>query len=102
MPNLVRLFIRNYVIGFGLALVFTGGVLALDVAHLRHLVLHVQGGYLAAFLLFFFSGIVFAGAQTGIAVFLMAESDEPPQARGPKVATSAELVPIPVSPSDRR
>lgn len=106
MPQLVRLFIRNYAIGFVLALIFTGGILAFDIAHLRHLVLNVQGGYLAAFLLFFFSGIVFAGAQTGIAVFLMAEESEPRSPRPPRANVTVQRaearVPIPVRADDQR
>ena len=95
MPDLVRLFIRHHIIGFALAAAFTGGLLALDIAGLRHLVLHVDGGYLAAFLLFFFSGIVFAGAQTGIAVFLMAEADTPKPPKPPRNPGVAALVPVP-------
>lgn len=106
MPQLIQLFLRNYAIGFVLALIFTAGILALDVAHMRHLVTHVQGGYLAVFLLFFFSGVVFAGAQTGIAVFLMAEKDEPRAPRPPRLKVTPRaaqnFVPIPVRNDDRR
>ncbi len=92
MPDLVRLFIRHHIIGFILAFIFTAALLALDVAGLRHLVMHVDGGFLAAFLLFFFSGTVFAGAQTGIAVFLMADRDTPRRPRPPAAPAAVPVV----------
>ena len=105
MPQLVSLFLRNYAIGFLLAVVFTRPLLALDLGGLRHLVLNVQGGFLAGFLLFFFSGLVFAGAQTGIAVFLMAERDAPRPPRPPRAPVADPLealatVPVPVPVAD--
>lgn len=73
MPALVRLYVRQVLLGFGLGAVFTGLLLWLDVARLWHLVQSVPGGWLAAFLLFFFNWLVFAGVQFAIAVMGMAE-----------------------------
>ena len=79
MPKLVRLYIVNVIIGFGIAAIFLAGLLALDVAGLGHLVMHTQGGWLAGVMILVFSGTIFAGVQFGIAVMGLAERDEPPQ-----------------------
>lgn len=85
MPELVRLYIRQCFIGFLLALVFTGLLLALNVVNLWHLVTHTQGGWLAVVMLVVFNTIVFAGVQFGISVMRMAEDDTPSD-RGKKQA----------------
>ena len=72
MPELVRLYIRECLLGFALAIVFSAGLLVLNVANLGHLVTHVDGGWLAFVLLCLFNGIVFAGVQFGITVMQMA------------------------------
>lgn len=79
MPELVRLYIRNIIIGFVLALIFTATLIALDVASLRHLVTHTQGGVIAVIMLVVFNTIVFAGVQFAIAIMRMAEDDSPPR-----------------------
>ena len=73
MPRLVRLYIRQVLIGFALAAVFTGLLVWQDVAGLRHLILDTADGPLAAFLLVVFNGIVFSGVQFGIAIMRLAE-----------------------------
>lgn len=78
MPELVQLYIRNIFYGFLLALAFTVLLIGLDVAHLRHLVMAVKGGWLAVLMLIVFNTIVFAGVQFAIAVMRMAEKEEPP------------------------
>lgn len=75
MPKLVRLYIVNVAIGFGLACLFTALLIALDVAHLRHLVLSTQGGWLAVVMMVVFNTIVFAGVQFAIAVMRLAEPE---------------------------
>lgn len=73
MPKLVRLYVVHSLVGFVLAGVFTALLLAADIAGLRHLVTHTEDGPLAVLLLVVFNGIVFSGAQFGIAVMRMAE-----------------------------
>jgi len=73
MPKLVRLYIRHTIIGFGVSAVFVALLFWFDVAGLWHLVTHTDGGWLAAALLVVFNGIVFSGAQFGIAIMGMAE-----------------------------
>ena len=73
MPKLIRLYIVNVLIGFALALAFVIGLVWLDVAHLRHLILETDSGPLAFALLVLSNGVVFAGVQFGIAVMRLAE-----------------------------
>lgn len=76
LPPLIRLYIRQCLIGFALAAVFVGLLLGFDIAGLRGLVLTTRGGWLAVFLLWFFNGLVFAGAQFGISIMRMAEASD--------------------------
>lgn len=80
LPRLVRLYISQVLMGFGLSGVFVGLLLGLDVAHLRTLMLATQGGAIAAFMLFFFNGLVFAGVQFAMTIMRMAE----PEDKGPR------------------
>lgn len=91
MPELVRLYIRHVLIGFGLAAAFTALLLWFDVAGLWHLVTHTAEGPLAAGLLVAFNGIVFSGVQFGIAVMRMA--DDTPSGGTPRSAVP-DLVPV--------
>jgi len=75
VPKLIRLYIVNVLIGFALALVFVTGLVWLDVANLRHLIMDTAGGPLALILLVLSNGVVFAGVQFGIAVMRLAEDD---------------------------
>ena len=47
-----------------------------NVANLRHLVVNVEGGTLAFWLLAFFSGSVFGGAHIAITVMMMAGKED--------------------------
>lgn len=96
MPKLIRLYIQNVAIGFGLAGLFLGVLLALDVAGLRHLILGSSSGWLAGVMIFMFSGSIFAGVQFGIAVMAMAERDDHPRG-GTRRPVGRIPVPIPVT-----
>ena len=76
MPPLVRLYIRQCVIGFALSAVFVGMLFAFDVANLWSLVSNSDVGWIAALMLFFGNGIVFAGVQFGITVMRMGEKED--------------------------
>jgi hypothetical protein len=76
MPELVRLYIRQCLIGFALSGVFVALLLGFDVAGLRRLVIATEGGFLAVFLLFFFNGLVFAGVQFGMTIMRMARPED--------------------------
>ena len=97
MPELVRMYVRHVAIGFALSAVFVGALLWGNVLNLQHLILNTSGGFLAAFLLWFFNGLVFAGAQFGIAVMNMAEpepDDGGHSAPEPLFDPSARPVPV--------
>ena len=74
MPMMVRVYIRSVVIGAALACCFVAALMALDVAHLRHLILNSSVGWLAVIMLIVFNTIVFAGVQFAITVTGQAES----------------------------
>lgn len=91
LPRVVRVYVASCLIGFVLAAVFSVLLIGFNVGGLRHLVTTVEGGGLAAFLLFFFNGIVFSGVQFGITVMSI-ESQPPEKPRGKKWAQA----PLPV------
>jgi len=77
MPQLVRLYIKNVLIGFAIAGAFVGMVLWFNLGNMWHLVSSSDIGLLAVFVLWFCNGVVFAGVQFGIAVMAMKEDDGP-------------------------
>ena len=76
MPNLVRLYIRECLLGFAIAILFSMALVILNVANLGHLVSEVEGGWLAFIMLCVFNGIVFAGVQFGITVMRLGSASE--------------------------
>lgn len=99
MPKLVRLYIVNIAIGFGLSAVFLGVLLGLDVAGLRHLILETEMGWLAGLMIFVFSGSIFAGVQFGIAVMGLADRYDTPRGG---LRQQAALVPVRVAAPVRK
>lgn len=87
MPKLIQLYIVNCAIGFAIAAAFVAGLLALDVANLRHLIFGSSMGWLAAAMLVVSNGVVFAGVQFAIAVMRMAAPED-----GPRGGTKAPVV----------
>ncbi len=79
MPELIKLYIRNVAIGFGIAAGFVTGLLWFDVMGLWQLVSGSSSGVLAVFMLWFMNGIVFAGVQFAWAVMALAEDDNGPR-----------------------
>lgn len=73
MPKLVKLYIRNVLIGFAIAAAFVAMLLWFNVMNIWHLVTNSEAGVLAVFLLWFMHGIVFAGVQFAWAVMALAE-----------------------------
>lgn len=98
MPELVRLYIRQVAIGFGLSAVFVALLLWLDIGGLGRLILASDVGYVAVAMLVVFNGIVFAGVQFAISVMRMQEPETPPDS-GTREA--AVLVPVPVQDQRR-
>jgi uncharacterized membrane protein len=100
MPELVRLYIRHVLIGWGIAALFVVMLVWLDVAGLRHLILETDMGWVAALALFISNGALFAGAQFAIAVMLMAEDDNGP--RGGRRERAAKVwLPVAIPVEDK-
>jgi hypothetical protein len=76
MPKLIRLYIVNVAIGFGIAAVFVGLLLWFDIANLWHLISTSDKGWLAVLILWISNGIIFAGVQFGIAVMRLKDDDD--------------------------
>jgi hypothetical protein len=99
MPPLVRLYLTSIVIGFLLALVFTGLLLAADIAGLRHLVLSSGAGWLGGLMLVFFHTILFSAVQFAFAVMHIPDRDGQGGKRIPYFRS--EKVPIVVRKASR-
>lgn len=76
MPALVRLYIRNVIVGFLLSAAFVAALLWLNVGNLWHLISTSPAGWIAGGMLFMFNGIVFAGVQFAIAVMRMEDKGQ--------------------------
>lgn len=100
-PDLIRLYIKSCLIGFGAAAVFVGMLLAFDVVGLWRLVTGSNAGLLAGFVMWVLNGIVFAGVQFGIAIMGMADDDDDDQGGTRSPVFLAEPVPVRVG-NDRR
>ncbi|MDI3335363.1 hypothetical protein QKW60_03005 [Defluviimonas aestuarii] len=100
MPALVRLYIRNVIIGFLLSAVFVGLLMWLNVANLWHLISSSPKGWIAVVMLVVFNGIVFAGVQFAIAVMRLGHNDGP--GGGRRSTVQVEPVAIPVTVKTRR
>ncbi|WFE73267.1 hypothetical protein [Roseinatronobacter sp. S2] len=76
MPKLVKLYIQQVAIGFGLSAVFTAILIYFNIGNLQRLVFGSSDGLLGLFLIFFFNGLVFAGAQFAIRIMRMGFEDD--------------------------
>ena len=94
MPELVKLYIRNVIIGFGISAAFVAALLWFDVMGLWALVSGSKDGVLAVFILWVMNGIVFASVQFGWAVMALARDEDDGPRGGTPVAM--DLRPIPV------
>ncbi|MGR3614440.1 MAG: hypothetical protein ACU0BB_00175 [Paracoccaceae bacterium] len=101
MPRIVKLYIKNALLGFVAAAVFVGLLLGFDVMGLWGLILRSDVTLLAVFILWFMNGIVFAGVQFGWAVMALAQKPEQPGG-GKSVPLQAAPVTLPVVVTPRR
>ena len=85
MPKLVKLYIKNVIVGFAIAAGFVALLLWFNVMNLWGLVSHSSDGVLAVFLLWFMNGIVFAGVQFAYVIMSMAGSEGGPRRGTPVV-----------------
>jgi hypothetical protein len=79
MPELVRVYIKNVIMGFGLSAVFVSALLYLNVGNLWHLISTSNVGWMALVMLVFFNGVVFAGVQFAMTIMRMETRDDEPK-----------------------
>ncbi|GAA6201676.1 hypothetical protein [Aquicoccus sp. SU-CL01552] len=102
MPELIKLYIKNVLIGFAIAAAFVGMLLWFNVMNLWHLVSGSDAGILAVVVLWFAHGIVFAGVQFAWAVMALAErEDSGPRGNTPVRSEALLTVPVPVEETPR-
>jgi hypothetical protein len=103
MPKLIKVYLQQIAIGFGLSAVFTAILLYMNVGNLGHLVFHSSDGLLGLFLIFFFNGLVFAGVQFGIRIMRMGyEDDDDDEPRGGTRVRHSDLIPIRIESENAR
>jgi len=76
MPELIKLYIRHSLIGFGISAIFVAMLLYFNIMNLWTLISHDQSAVLAVFILWFFNGAVFASVQFAYAVMSLAEKPD--------------------------
>lgn len=100
MPKLIRLYITQAAIGFGLAGVFVAMLLWFNIGNLWHLVTHSEMGILAVLVLWVSNGVVFGGVQFAISVMRIKDDDDDEPRGGPRrpirVDTS-QMIPVRVA-----
>lgn len=101
MPKLVRLYIQQVLIGFAISAAFVGVLFWFNVANLWHLISGSNIGIVAAIMLWFANGIVFAGVQFAMTIMRMGE-DDTPQGGKRQPAMVQEPVAIPVPAQERK
>lgn len=92
MPDLIRLYIRSVIIGFAISVVFAAVLIWQDVRGIGHLIFASDVGWIAALMLVFFNGIIFAAVQFGLRIMMMAEDDD-----APRGGMRLPLRPVPVA-----
>lgn len=100
MPKLIRLYIIQAAIGFGIAGVFVAMLLWFNVANLWHLVTHSDMGFLAVLILWVSNGVVFGGVQFAISIMRMKDDDDDDShggRRDPLHVDSAHMIPVRVA-----
>lgn len=103
MPELIKLYIRNVLIGFAIAAAFVAMLLWFNVMNLWHLVSTSDAGILAVVVLWFAHGVVFAGVQFAWAVMSMAErEDSGPRGGTPAAIPEYRAVLVPVEEPNQR
>lgn len=79
MPKLVRVYIKNVLVGFVLSAAFVAALLYMNVGNLWHLISTSDMGWIAVLMLFMFNGIVFAGVQFAFVIMRMEQRDDTPK-----------------------
>lgn len=102
MPKLIRLYIRQVILGFVISAGFVAMILWFNVANLWHLVTHDPAGPLAVGLLWLFNGVVFSGVQFGISIMRLAEDEDDTGGTGTPEAVEYATIPARADEGPRR
>ena len=102
MPDHIAFILRHGLIGFALAVVFVGMLLAFDVAGLWHLVTHTAEGPLAVLMLVVFFTITFGAVQIGYQIMMLGEDDDDDDDHGGRRDPEFTRDAIPVRVRDAR
>ncbi|PWR04681.1 hypothetical protein DKT77_00285 [Meridianimarinicoccus roseus] len=94
MPHLVKLYIRQVLIGYAISAAFVAMLMVFNVANLWHLVSGSSIGWLAVLMLWVFNGIVFAGVQFALSLPKGHGDDTGRGRRDPVHVPLAEPVPV--------
>lgn len=97
MPKLVKLYIQQVLIGFGISAVFTLMLIYFNIGNLQHLAFGSSDGLMGLFLTFFFNGLVFAGGLFAIRIMCMSRDDDDDDDDQRGTPIRGELVPIRIS-----
>ncbi|MBR3371215.1 MAG: hypothetical protein IKG52_11370 [Rhodobacteraceae bacterium] len=98
MHKLIKVYIQQVAIGFGLSAVFTAILIYFNIGNLQRLVFGSSDGLLGLFLIFFFNGLVFAGVQFAIRIMRMGfEDDDDDDDHGGDGVRHTDPVPIRIS-----
>ncbi|MEJ1991842.1 MAG: hypothetical protein P8X50_09055 [Maritimibacter sp.] len=90
MPKLVRLYITQIMVGFGLSAIFVSALLYTNVANLWQLISTSDVGWIAVIMLFMFNGLVFSGVQFAIVIMQMEGRDDGPKG-GRKIPVATNI-----------
>lgn len=96
MPDHIKMIIRHGLYGFLIALAFVGGLLALNVANLWHLVTHTAEGPIAVVMLIVFCTITFGSVQIGYKIMSMGEEGDEPRGGRRDPVRVFDAIPVPV------
>ena len=99
MPHLIKLYIRQVIIGYAISAAFVASLMWFDIANLWSLISGSPVGWLALLMLWVFNGIVFAGVQFALALPKSHGEDNDRGRRDPMPVILAE--PVPVRHTDR-
>ena len=105
-PTVYSFVLRHAALGFGVGVLLAAGLVASDVAGLRHLVLDSDNGWIGALVLAFSMGLTFGGFQSGAAVMRLGQDDTRPRGgrrSGVRIAPSGgAMMPVPARVRARR
>jgi hypothetical protein len=94
MPDHITFILRHAAFGGLIALAFVGGILALDIAGIRHLVTHTAEGPLALAVFTMFCWITFGSVQVGIRIMSLGDDENGGGTRAPQHAEAPVAVPV--------